>query len=99
MSVVLRNEALPPDTTIVVHLGAGATDNLRGKAIGSYDDYRPLRTDGFGMFALSVYAAFNGRDVAEIVESMPWNQYGITTVGEVRERFSYDGSRPRRVAG
>jgi hypothetical protein len=86
--VVLRSgEEVPEETTLIVHLGAGALSNLIDKAIGSYDDYREVAGDGFGRFALSVYAAARGHEVAEIVEALPWNQYGTCTVGELRELF------------
>jgi hypothetical protein len=87
MVVRLREDELPPDeATIIVHLGAGAHDNLRDKAIRSYDDYRGITTSA-GLFVLSVYAALKGHDVPEIVGTMPWNQYGTCSVRELRAHF------------
>jgi hypothetical protein len=57
MVVRLREDELPPDdATVIVHLGAGAHDNLLDKAIRSYDDYREI-TSGAGLFVLSVRGA------------------------------------------
>jgi hypothetical protein len=87
MVVRLREDELPPDdATVIVHLGAGAHDNLRDKAIRSYDDYRGI-TSGVGLFVLSVYATLKGHDVPEIVGTMPWNQYGTCSAREVRAHF------------
>jgi hypothetical protein len=87
MVVRLREDELPPDeATVIVHLGAGAHDNLRDKAIRSYDDYRGI-TSGAGLFVLSVYAALKGHDVPEIVGTMPWNRYGTCSVRELRAHF------------
>jgi hypothetical protein len=88
LPVVLRDgEELPEKATVIVHLGAGAHDILVDKAIGSYDEYRELANDGFGRFVLSVYAAVRGHEVGEIVEALPWNQYGTCTAGDLRELF------------
>ncbi len=88
MPVMLRNnESMPEGTTVIVHLGAGAADNLVDKAIGSYDDYRGLTDDGLGRFALSVYAAMRGHNVEEIVDALPWNQYGTCASGDLYEQF------------
>jgi hypothetical protein len=87
MAIRLREDELPPDgATVIVHLGAGAHNNLRDKAIRSYDDYRDVTESG-GLFALSVYAALKGHEVREIVGTMPWNQYGTCSVGELRAYF------------
>lgn len=88
MSIILRTEELPSEMTIVVHLGAGDAKNLRDKAIRSYDDYRPLASDGLGLLVLSVYAAFKGRAVYDIADALPWKQYGTATVGEVGGCFT-----------
>jgi len=66
--------------------GAGANDNLRDKAIRSYDDYRGITTSA-GLFVLSVYAALKGHDIPKIVGTLPWNQYGTSSVGELRAHF------------
>ena len=87
MVVRLREDEFPPDeATVIVHLGAGVHDNLRDKAIRSYDDYRGI-TASAGLFVLSVYAALKGHDVPEIVGTMPWNQYGMCSVRELRAHF------------
>ena len=36
---------------------------------------------------LSVYAALKGHDIPKIVGTLPWNQYGTSSVGELRAHF------------
>ncbi len=56
MPVRARGGPPPDEATLIVHMGAGDHERLRRNAIASYDDYRGIAGDGFGMFALSVYA-------------------------------------------
>lgn len=88
MPVRARGGPPPDDATLIVHMGAGDHERLRRNAIASYDDYREIADDGFGLFALSVYAALGGHEVAEIVGALPWRQYGVCSAGDVRKYFS-----------
>jgi len=68
-------------------MGAGEHERLRRNAITSYDEYREVVDDGFGRFAISVYAATAGHDVEEIVSVLPWSRYGVCSADEVRKHF------------
>lgn len=88
MPVHARGDPPPDDATLVVHMGAGDHERLRRNAIASYDEYREIASNGFGLFALSVYAALGGHEIDEIVGALPWRQYGVCSAGDVREHFS-----------
>jgi hypothetical protein len=89
VTVRLRAGGLPlDDTTMVVHMGAGDRSRLLATTIDTYDEYRQLRDDGYGYFALSVFAAHAGYTVEAICDALPWRSYGTCRADRLREHFS-----------
>lgn len=88
MTVQLRAGELPPDdATLVVHMGVGDRRRLLATTIDTYDEYRSLRDDGYGHFALSVFAAHHGYSVRAIRDTSSWNLYGTCPAGRLLEHF------------
>ena len=90
---ILRNEALPPSTMLVVHFGVGrsAVDQIIINSIGNYRRYgsvmRDLGMSGVGTLALSVFAARGSTTLGALLRGPGTNrpQFGTATVARLTE--------------
>lgn len=73
---------IPDDTTLVIHMGAGAAGNLIDNMITFHDFYAGV-IDQHGRFMASVYATVLGVTQAEITSVMPQKQFGTTTFAAI----------------
>ena len=83
MTLVLRVDPPPPSTTLLIHMGAGALDSVVNAALRNYGEYRATSDDGFGMFAVSVFAVQGVVTETQILHALPQHSFARTTVGAV----------------
>jgi hypothetical protein len=73
---------IPDDTTLVIHMGAGAVENLIDNMITFHDLYAGV-IDLNGRFMVSVYATVFGVTQADITSVMPQKQFGTATFAAI----------------
>lgn len=73
---------IPDDTTLVIHMGAGAAGNLIANMLTFHDSYAGV-IDEFGRFMVSVYATVDGVTQADITSAMPQKQFGTATFATI----------------
>lgn len=81
-----RNEPPPPDATVLLHMGAGHTDDIISAAVRNFDDYAELGYEP-GLATASVFAELGGITRTEILAALPHPRFAVATVGEVRAHF------------
>ena len=85
MSVLVHSIRPPAPATLVIHMGASAVDSVVRAAVRNYGEYRPLTPDGWGMFAVSVFAVADGITEVEILEALPQRSFARASVGAVTD--------------
>lgn len=92
IEVVLRREAPPPSTMLVVHFGDGRdVDQLIINSIGNYrmcgSVLSELGIDGAGSLTLSVLGIRAGVTLGELLRGpgARWSRYGTATVAGIKE--------------
>ena len=83
-AITIRTEALPPATTVLLHMGNRDDRAVRVKVenVLRAHDYWFGVLDGRGRFAVSAYALVNV-DEATILDLVPHGRYGRSTIGRV----------------
>lgn len=82
MSIHVRQgESLPPDATVLIHMGSGAVEHIVSAAMRNYR-YSLIRDNGYGYFTVSVFAPITWSE-EEIVMMMRHGSFARTTVGDV----------------
>lgn len=85
MTLVVRADPPPPSTTLLIHMGAGALDSVVNAALRNYGEYRTTTSDGFGVFAVSVFAVEGIVTEAQILHALPQRSFARTTVAAVTD--------------
>ena len=89
MMIIDRGEeALPDDAVIVVHGGAGRSEDIVRAALRNYHEYRGFRGQD-GAFTISVFAATEGWTVERITGVLPQPRFAIAKAGAVRRRLGF----------
>jgi hypothetical protein len=87
VSVVLRPTLdLSDEDDLIIHMGAGARQDVVRAAIRNYHAYEGIHGQP-GAFTVSVFAAIAGVTEAEIISALPQRQYGVTRYGNLRGRI------------
>jgi len=84
--ILIRDEQLPADTTVLLHLGSSDERSFKKKLdnlLRGHDGWIGVLDDA-GRFAVSAYA-LNQVDEVTILRQMRHGQYGRSTVGDVRD--------------
>jgi hypothetical protein len=84
VTIQIRQEAPPPEATVLLHLGSADERAIRTKVanvVKNHDRWIDL-FDVAGRFAISVYALI-GIDERTVLDQMPHKEYGRSTVGAV----------------
>ena len=87
--IIDRGEkALPDDAVIVVHGGAGRSEDIVRAALRNYHEYRGFRGQD-GAFTISVFAAVEGWTVERITAVLPQPRFALAKAGAVRRRLHF----------
>jgi hypothetical protein len=85
MTIHLRvGEELPDDAVVLIHMGAGVPVSTARSALRGYSDYVGIRSEGSGLFTISVFAATAGVSEDDITGAFDHNQFGRAPVGSLR---------------
>jgi hypothetical protein len=86
MTVQLRRgDDLSDDSVVLIHMGAGAPLSVARAALRNFSDYVGVRSEGSGLFTISVFAVTAGVSEAEITGAFDHNQFGRSTYGMLRK--------------
>jgi len=77
VALYLRPELEISSDVLFVHGGTGAPEFAIKAALENYGEYRELRGDGYGHFAVSMFATVHGIHEQEIVRRLPHGSYGV----------------------
>ncbi len=94
ITITLRNEPLPSETTVLLQFGNGGRRSVAqlSNRVAKRHDYWFGVIDERGRFAISVYALI-GIPEERVSREMHHRMYGRTTVGQVRDAgFEIKGS-------
>jgi hypothetical protein len=80
-----RGDDLSDDSLVLIHMGAGAPLSVARAALRNFSDYVGVRSEGSGLFTISVFAVTAGVSEAEITGAFDHNQFGRSTYGTLRK--------------
>ena len=87
-TIRLRDEPLRRDVEVVVHMGAGDAGLITRAAVRNYGRYRPVHPEGFGYFAVSVFAVTGTVTTDAILAAMPHGQYSTCRAEHLLAEFT-----------